>query len=68
MGLYVNPRRKSVVVLDERLIDGGQTARTTAHLSNMLTYGYHELEQIHGQEGAKLVAQSYTTAINIIEL
>ncbi|MEH2252702.1 hypothetical protein [Nostoc sp.] len=59
---------KSVVVLDERPIGGGQTARTTAHLSNVLTYRYHELEQIHGKEDAKLVAQSYPTAINIIEL
>ncbi|MEH1944886.1 MAG: FAD-dependent oxidoreductase [Nostoc sp.] len=58
---------KSVVVLDDGPIGGGQTARTTAHLSNVLTYRYHELEQMHGKEGAKLVAQSHTTAINTIE-
>ena len=58
---------KSVVVVDDGPIGGGQTARTTAHLSNTLSYRYHELEQIHGKEGAKLIAQSHTTAINTIE-
>jgi glycine/D-amino acid oxidase-like deaminating enzyme len=58
---------KSVVVLDDGLIGGGQTARTTAHLSNVLTYRYYELEQMHGKDGAKLVAQSHITAINTIE-
>ncbi|MEH2326681.1 MAG: FAD-dependent oxidoreductase [Nostoc sp.] len=58
---------KSVVVLDDGPIGGGQTARTTAHVSNVLSYRYYELEQMHGKEGAKLVAQSHTTAINTIE-
>jgi cation diffusion facilitator CzcD-associated flavoprotein CzcO len=40
---------KSVVVLDDGAIGGGQTARTTAHLSNVLSYRYYELEQMHGQ-------------------
>ena len=57
----------SVVVLDDGPIGGGQTARTTAHLSNVLTYRYYKLEQMQGEEGAKLVAQSHTTAINTIE-
>ncbi|MBD2246128.1 FAD-binding oxidoreductase [Nostoc sp. FACHB-888] len=58
---------KSVIVLDDGLIGGGQTARTTAHVSNVLSYRYHELEQMHGKEGAKHIAQSHTTAINTIE-
>ncbi|MCC5664297.1 FAD-binding oxidoreductase [Nostoc sp. CHAB 5784] len=58
---------KSVVVLDDGPIGGGQTARTTAHVSNVLSYRYYELEQMHGKEDAKLVAQSHTTAINTIE-
>ncbi|MEH2390342.1 MAG: FAD-dependent oxidoreductase [Nostoc sp.] len=58
---------KSVVVLDDGPIGSGQTARTTAHLSNVLTYRYHKLEQMHSKEGAKLVAQSHTIAINTIE-
>jgi glycine/D-amino acid oxidase-like deaminating enzyme/nitrite reductase/ring-hydroxylating ferredoxin subunit len=58
---------KSVIVLDDGPIGGGQTARTTAHISNVLDYRYSELEEIHGQEFAKLIAESHTTAINTIE-
>ena len=54
--LYVTRAGKLVVVLDDGPIGGGQTARTTAHVSNVLSYRYYELEQIHGKEGAKLVA------------
>jgi glycine/D-amino acid oxidase-like deaminating enzyme/nitrite reductase/ring-hydroxylating ferredoxin subunit len=65
---YILTRQgKSVVVLDDGPIGGGQTARTTAHISNALSYRYYELEQIHGKEGAKVIAQSHTTAINTIE-
>jgi len=65
---YILARQgKSVIVLDDGLIGGGQTARTTAHLSNVLTERYYELEEIHGKEGAKLIAESHTTAINTIE-
>lgn len=58
---------KSVVVLDDGPIGGGQTSRTTAHVSNVLSYRYYELEEIHGKERAKLIAQSHTTAIDTIE-
>ncbi|WP_041233583.1 FAD-dependent oxidoreductase [Cylindrospermum stagnale] len=58
---------KSVVVLDDGAIGGGQTARTTAHLSNVLSYRYYELEEMHGETGAKLIAQSHKTAIETIE-
>ncbi|QLE56174.1 FAD-dependent oxidoreductase [Nostoc sp. TCL26-01] len=63
----LNRAGKSVVVLDDGVIGGGQTARTTAHLSNVLSYRYSELERIHGQERVKLIAQSHTTAIDTIE-
>ncbi|MEH2244970.1 FAD-dependent oxidoreductase [Nostoc sp.] len=52
---YMFREGESVVVLDDRPIGGGQTAITTAHLSNVLTSRYHELEQMHGKEGAKLL-------------
>jgi len=57
----------TVVVLDERGLDGGQTARTTGHLCNALDDRYFELEKLHGQDGAKLAAQSHTAAIDAIE-
>lgn len=58
---------KSVVVLDDGAVGGGQTQRTTAHLSNALDDRYFEIEWLHGAEGAKLVASSHTAAIDRIE-
>src|SRR5262245_51981659 len=58
---------KSVVVLDDGPIGGGQTRRTTAHLSNALDDRYYELERIHGDEGLRLAAESHTHAIEAIE-
>ncbi len=58
---------KSVIVLDDGAIGGGQTQRTTAHLSNALDDRYLEIERLHGSEGAKLAAASHTAAIDRIE-
>src|SRR3954454_1581310 len=58
---------KSVVVLDDGPIGGGQTQRTTAHLSNAIDDRYVEIERLHGQEGARLAAESHTAAIDRIE-
>ncbi len=51
---------KSVVVLDDGPIGGGMTQRTTAHLVNALDDRYFELERLHGEEGARLAAESHT--------
>lgn len=65
---YLLARRgKSVVVLETRQIGAGQTQRTTAHLSNAIDDRYMEIERLHGKEGARLAADSHTTAINEIE-
>jgi glycine/D-amino acid oxidase-like deaminating enzyme/nitrite reductase/ring-hydroxylating ferredoxin subunit len=58
---------KSVIVLDDGLIAGGETGRTTAHLSNALDDRYVELERLFGDRGARLAAESHTTAIDQIE-
>src|SRR6267143_5930174 len=58
---------KSVVVLDDGPIGGGMTGRTTAHLVNALDDRYFKLERLHGEEGARLAAESHTAAINAIE-
>lgn len=58
---------KSVVVLDDGAVGGGQTQRTTAHLSNALDDRYFEIEWLHGPKGAKLAADSHTAAIDRIE-
>ena len=58
---------KSVVVLDDGPIAGGETGRTTAHLSNALDDRYVQLERLHGKRGAQLAAESHTKAIDLIE-
>jgi glycine/D-amino acid oxidase-like deaminating enzyme/nitrite reductase/ring-hydroxylating ferredoxin subunit len=54
---------RKVVVLEDGVIGSGETGRTTAHLVNALDDRYHELEKKHGEDGARLAAQSHTAAI-----
>ncbi|UOR04857.1 FAD-dependent oxidoreductase [Hymenobacter aerilatus] len=58
---------KRVAVLEDGEIASGETGRTTAHLSNALDDRYTTLEQLFGQEGARLAAESHTAAIDEIE-
>lgn len=58
---------KSVIVLDDGPIVSGETERTTAHLSTALDDRYFELEGLHGEKGARLLAGSHTAAIDQIE-
>ncbi len=58
---------KSVVVLDDGPIGGGMTGRTTAHLVTALDDRYFELERLHGEDGARLAAESHAAAINAVE-
>jgi glycine/D-amino acid oxidase-like deaminating enzyme/nitrite reductase/ring-hydroxylating ferredoxin subunit len=58
---------KSVVVLDDGPLAGGETSRTTAHLVNALDDRYYELERLHGERGARLAAESHTAAVDQIE-
>ena len=58
---------KKVIVLEDGYVGSGETGRTTAHLSNALDDHYSELERYHGEEGAKLAAESHTEAIRFIE-
>jgi glycine/D-amino acid oxidase-like deaminating enzyme/nitrite reductase/ring-hydroxylating ferredoxin subunit len=57
---------RSVVVLDDGLSGGGMTGRTTAHLTNAFDDRYVEIEKLHGEEGARLTAESHTAAIEKI--
>lgn len=56
----------SVIVLDDGPIGGGETGRTTAHLSFALDDRYHWLEEVHGTEGARLAAESHAAAVDRI--
>jgi glycine/D-amino acid oxidase-like deaminating enzyme/nitrite reductase/ring-hydroxylating ferredoxin subunit len=57
----------AVVVLDARGPGAGETGRTTAHLTHALDDRYERLIQLHGEEHARLAAESHTTAIARIE-
>ncbi len=59
--------KKSVIVLDDGPVAGGETERTTAHLSNAWDDRYVEAERIFGIEGARTIATSHTVAIDTIE-
>lgn len=58
---------KSVIVLDQGSIAGGQTALTTAHLTWVLDDRFYNLEKFFGEKGARLAAESHCTAIDYIE-
>lgn len=56
-----------VVLLEALGIGSGMTGRTTAHLCNAVDDRYYKLEQMHGADGARLVADSHTAAVDLIE-
>ncbi len=58
---------RDVLVVEDGPIAGGETGRTTAHLSNSLDDRYYELERLHGARGARLAAESHTAAIDLID-
>ena len=58
---------KTVIVLESKTIGGGETGRTTAHISNALDDRYSQLIQLHGEKNARIAAESHTYAIRKIE-
>jgi glycine/D-amino acid oxidase-like deaminating enzyme/nitrite reductase/ring-hydroxylating ferredoxin subunit len=58
---------RAVVVIDDGPIGGGETGRTTAHLSNALDDRYYQIQKLHGLAGATIAAESHTAAIARIE-
>lgn len=58
---------KTVAVLDDGTLSSGMSSMTTAHLTCVLDERYYDLERIHGEEGARLAAESHMTAINRME-
>lgn len=58
---------KRVALLDDGPLAHGMTSLTTAHLTCVLDERYFELEHMHGEEGARLAAESHMTAIDRME-
>src|SRR5687768_10536311 len=59
---------RAVIVIDDGPVGGGETGRTTAHITHALDDRYYEIEKLHGEEGARLAAQSHSAAITRIEV
>lgn len=57
----------AVVVVDDGPVGGGETGRTTAHLTCMLDKGYAEIQRLRGESGAMAAAASHRAAIETIE-
>lgn len=50
-------------MLEAREVLSGESGRTSGHLSNALDDGYIPISKKHGDEGAKLAAESHTWAL-----
>src|SRR5262245_27354608 len=57
---------RSVAVIDGSTIGGGQTQRTTAHLTHAIDDRYFNIERLHGEKGASIAAESHSAAIHWI--
>ena len=57
---------RSVLVLDDGPL-GGRDAFSMAQLTSVLGHRYGEFEHLHGQDGARLIAESHTAAIDRVE-
>ena len=68
MCAYELAREKySVVVLEAGVLAGGETSRTTAHLSFALDDRYYELERLFGRDCARVAYESHARAVDEIE-
>jgi glycine/D-amino acid oxidase-like deaminating enzyme/nitrite reductase/ring-hydroxylating ferredoxin subunit len=67
VGYLLAKAGRKVIVIDDGVIGGGETARTTAHLSNALDDRIYRVEKWHGEEKARLAVQAHGAAIGEIE-
>ncbi|MEP6924159.1 MAG: FAD-dependent oxidoreductase, partial [Pyrinomonadaceae bacterium] len=58
---------EKVIVIDDGAIGGGESGRTTAHLSNAIDDRFYKLEKLRGEENSRLAATSHAAAIDKIE-
>jgi glycine/D-amino acid oxidase-like deaminating enzyme/nitrite reductase/ring-hydroxylating ferredoxin subunit len=58
---------KKVVVVDDGPIGGGETGRTTAHLTCAMDDRFSRLEKVHGADNTRLIAESHAAAVNRVD-
>jgi glycine/D-amino acid oxidase-like deaminating enzyme/nitrite reductase/ring-hydroxylating ferredoxin subunit len=56
-----------VIVVDDGPVAGGETSRTTAHLTCVLDDRFHWIEHVHGAKGLSLATESHAAAIDAVE-
>src|SRR5512132_3071059 len=57
--LLTREEKLRVAVLEDGAIGSGETGRTTAHLASALDDRFYRLEQLHGEDGARLAWKSH---------
>lgn len=58
---------RRVLVIERQGVGEGESGRTTAHLASALDDRFYHLADWHGEEGARLAAESHAAAIDWIE-
>lgn len=58
---------RKVILLDDGPVGGGESGRTTAHLTNAMDDRIYVLEHVHGEGGARQIVESHGAAIDCIE-
>src|SRR3981081_1923186 len=58
---------RAVVLIDDGPIGGGETSRTTAHLTAALDDRYYNIAKLPGEEGERIAAASHMSGIHRIE-
>ncbi|NUQ20287.1 MAG: FAD-dependent oxidoreductase [Gemmatimonadaceae bacterium] len=64
---HLSREGKRVLVIDDGPVAGGESSRTTAHLSNAFDDRYYNIEKMHDARTARIVAASHTRAIDDLE-
>jgi glycine/D-amino acid oxidase-like deaminating enzyme/nitrite reductase/ring-hydroxylating ferredoxin subunit len=67
VGYCLSQAGRPVVIVEDGFVGSGETGRTTAHIVNALDDRYSEIEKYHGEDGARLAAESHTAAIDFVE-
>lgn len=64
---HLTLENRSVIVLDDGPVGGGQSEKTSAHLASVLDDRFSTLAQRRGEEACRLAAESHSAAITRIE-
>jgi glycine/D-amino acid oxidase-like deaminating enzyme/nitrite reductase/ring-hydroxylating ferredoxin subunit len=59
---------KRVIVVDDGPVGGGETGRTTAHLTAAMDDRIYVLEKLHGEENTRQIVESHMAAVHRIEM